>query len=236
MAKGPLAVRWGRCDLADPQAGSSTTAEVELENTGTITWHDTVYLAYHWLDARDNAIVWDGARTPVPPVPPGETVTITATVIAPIPPGRYRFAPDLVVEHRAWLSELGSPFRSQEVEVGPRRGAAHSDLPAWVAPATDWAERVAAAHAEGYGVVAGAIDWNGGLAHRRPQALLPYATGPGRVASFPHPLLCPSVLEGIELDRLPDIAGLPAFAAPSDDTWLYDGRIILQADPRRKSA
>ena len=95
--------------------------------------------------------------------------------------------------------------------------------------APDWAERVRAAHAEGFGVVAGAIDWDGG---RRPRALAPYAPGPGRVPGFSGPLLAPSVLPGIELERLDDVEGLPAYAAPRDEPWVYDGRIVLRARPQ----
>src|SRR5437762_2275800 len=81
-----------------------------------------------------------------------------AGVRAPTPPGRYRFALDLVVEHRVWFSELGGETASATVEVLPRGGVPRAELPAWVEPAADWAERVAAAHAEGYAVVAGAIE------------------------------------------------------------------------------
>jgi hypothetical protein len=232
MAKGPLAVRWGAWTIDEPHAGTLTTAHVEIENSGNVPWRESVRLSYHWLDARDNPIVWDGYRASLPLVEPGERVVGHVAVRAPIPPGRYRFAPDLVVEHRAWFSELGSPFDSAEVEVLPRAGASSADLPAWVTPAADWRERVDAAHREGYAVVAGTIEWQGGFGHRRPHALASYAPGPGRVVGFPHPLLCPSVLEGVELHRLDDVAGLPAFAAPTDEPWLYDGRIVLHAGRR----
>jgi len=32
----------------------------------------------------------------------------------------------------------------------------------------------------------------------------------------------------VSLERLADVAGLPAYAAPRDEPWLYDGRIVLQ--------
>jgi hypothetical protein len=236
MAKGPLVVRFGDAKLAEAHAGAAGTAEVEVENAGTVRWGPDVKLAYHWLDERDNPIVWDGERTPVPPLAPGERGLVRAKVRAPIPPGRYRFAFDLVSEHRAWFSELGGDLHTRAVEVHPRPGAHHAELPAWVAPATDWAERTAAAHAEGYAVVAGAIAWDGGALRHRPRALAPYEPGSGRVPGFAHPLLCPSVLDGTAVERLPDVEGLPAYAAPAHhEPWLYDGRIVLTADPRRRA-
>jgi len=232
MTKGPLAVRWGDWTLEEPRAGTATVARIELENAGAVAWRDGIFAGYHWLDDRGNPIVWDGERTALPLVEPGERVTIEARVRAPIPPGRYRLELDLVAEHRAWFSELGSETPSSEVEVLPRLGAPRADLPSWVEPAADWAERVQEAHAEGYGVVAGTIAWEGRIGRKRPRALEPYAPGPGRVPGFAHSLLCPSVLDGIRLERLPDVAGLPAFAAPLEEPWLYDGRIVLRARPR----
>jgi hypothetical protein len=233
MAKGPLDVRWGDWSLDDPRAGTLGRARVELENAGSVAWRNGIRLAYHWLDDRDNPIVWDGLRTALPPLAPGERATVEAHVRAPIPPGRYRFALDLVAEYRAWFSELGSPMATAAVEVREREGARRAELPAWVQPSPGWEEQVAAAHAEGYAVVAGAIDWRGRLLHRRPAALEPYTPGPGRIPGFSSPLLCPSVLDGVPLERLPDVEGLPAFAAPAEEPWLYDGRVVLVADSRR---
>src|SRR5262249_34945949 len=107
-------------------------------------------------------------------------------------------------------------------------GEPNAPLPDGWERAPDWEERVRAAHAEGYGVVAGAVHWPGGLLHRRPRELLPYEPGQGRVPGFGAPLLAPSVLPGIELEPLGDVAGLPAFAAPREEPWLYDGRIVLR--------
>jgi hypothetical protein len=234
MAQGPLAVRWGDWSLDQPQAGAVGLARIDLENAGSIRWNDAIRLAYHWLDDRDNPIVWDGDRTPLPPLEPGERATVEARVRAPIPPGRYRFALDLVAEHRAWFSELGNDQTvSATVDVHPRRDAHQAELPNWVAPAPDWAERVAATHAEGYAVVSSAIDWRSGWRHPRPHALEAYKPGPGRVPGFANALLCPSVVDGVRLERLADVAGLPAYAAPVDEPWVYDGRIVLVADVRR---
>jgi hypothetical protein len=232
MTKGPLAVRLGDWALGEPHAGALGTAQVELQNVGSVAWRESVLLSYHWLDLRDNPIVWDGERTALPLVEPGESVIVEASVRAPIPPGLYRLAFDLVVERRAWFSELGGELVSREVDVLPRVGSPRADLPLWIEPAPDWSERVAAAHAEGYAVVAGSIEWLGGLGRRRPRALEPYAPGTGRIPGFSHPLVCPSILDGVELDRLDDVAGLPAFAAPGAEPWLYDGRNVLRARPR----
>jgi len=229
VSKGPLAVRWGPVPEIAPQAGVVQTARIELENAGTIAWGDRIRLAYHWLDARGNPIVWDGRRTLVPHLAPGERTTVEAGVRGPMPPGPYRLAFDMVAEQRAWFSELGGAMLELELDVAPRTGEPHADLPPQVETAPDWAERVRAAHAEGFGVVAGAIDWDGG---RRPRALAPYAPGPGRVPGFSRPLLAPSVLPGIELEPLGEVEGLPAYAAPRDEPWIYDGRIVLRARPR----
>lgn len=226
-------MRFGAPPRPAPQAGAVEELPVEVENAGSVAWNEHVCLSYHWLDDRDNPIVWDGVRTSLPPLPPGERATVTARVRAPIPPGRYRLALDVVAEHRAWLSELGSPMQRVDVDVAPRSGSPHAVLPEWVEPAPDWHERVAGAHAEGYAVVAGAVAWDG---WRRPRALADYAPGNGRVPGFGAPLLCPSVLPGVELERLDDVEGLPAFAAPPDEPWLYDGRIVVTvATARRRS-
>jgi hypothetical protein len=227
----PLAARFGPWQLPEPRAGTLVRARVALENTGTVPWRDDVKGSYHWLDPLGNPIVWDGLRTPLPKVvAPGEPLALEIEVRCPIPPGRYRFALDLVAERRAWFGELGNVPASGEVEVLPRVEAerledvADLHLPDSRRPAADWAERVLAAHREGYAVVAGSIEAN----RRQRRRLAPWAPGPGRVPGFAHPLLCPSVLRGIQIERLPEVEGLPAFAPPGDEPWVYDGRIVLE--------
>jgi hypothetical protein len=232
VSQGPLAVSWGEAPEVQPRAGTRSQVRLVLENAGSAPWRNGTFVAYHWLDDRGNPIVWDGVRTPAPPLEPGGRGAAEATVRAPIPPGRYRLAFDMVAEQRAWFSELGSPMLTLDLDVAPRDDDAHAELPEGVEPSPDWAERVRAAHGEGFAVVAGAIEWDGGTFHRRPKALAPYAPGVGRVPGFSAPLLCPSVVAGVHLDRLEDVAGLPAYAAPRDEPWLYDGRIVLRARPR----
>jgi hypothetical protein len=150
---------------------------------------------------------------------------VAACLRVPIPPGRYRLAFDMVAEHRAWFSELGSEMLRQDVDVRARVASPNAALPPAVEPAGEWEERVRATHAEGYAVVAGAVEWP---RRARPREWATYAPGPGRVPGFSAPLLCPSVLAGVELEPLGDVGGLPAFAAPVDEPWVYDGRIVLR--------
>lgn len=120
----PLAPSWREWTLEPQRAGARTTARLTLVNDGSATWRsrgaDGLQLAYHWLDPRGNAIVWDGLRTPFPrPVPPGESVELEAPLVAPRPPGRYVLRFDLVEEHRFWLSEVGVGTLDVDIEVAP---------------------------------------------------------------------------------------------------------------------
>ncbi|HXY84589.1 MAG TPA: hypothetical protein VEH52_03825 [Gaiellaceae bacterium] len=229
---GPLAVRWLALDVPPLQAGTSGRVEVALENAGTASWRG-LSLSYHWLDERGNPIHWDGIRTPVAAAP-GETVDVHAEVRAPIPPGRYRLALDLVDEHRFWLAELGNHSPIEDVDVAPRQTTgARAHIPVSVEVDGDWKERVAAAHAEGYAAVGGSIRWQAGLLHRRvPPELEPYAPGGGRNPAFAHPLVCPSLLPPLEPNA--EVFGLPAWRpGPGEqEAWLYDARIALTLRPR----
>lgn len=235
MSNGPLAVDWGAWTITEPQAGTLSTAGIGVTNVGSVAWSDGIFASYHWLDDRGNPIVWDGIRSPLPPLGPGQASTVNVRVRAPIPPGRYRLAFDLVAERRAWFSELGSAMFEHDVQVRRRDQEPNAELPPWVEPAADWAERIRAAHADGYAVVAGAVAWDAGFLARRPRALAPYEPGSGRIPGFSAPLLCPSVAPGLELDRLDDVAGLPAYAAPRDEPWMYEGRAVLRVRARPRS-
>ena len=199
-----------------------------MTNVGAATWGEDIAASYHWLDERGNAIVWDGVRTAFPgPVAPGDGIELQIAVRAPMPPGNYGFALDLVAEHRAWFAELGDAESPREtVDVRPRVDATTlGDAATVYAPTTtaEWERRVLALHAEGYAVVAGAIE----APRRSRKRLAPWAPGPGRVPGFAHALLCPSVLHGIELERQPDVESLPAFSPPADEPWVYDASLRL---------
>jgi hypothetical protein len=218
---GPLVTRWRTLELDDVQAGALHHVVVEVENAGTAPWRtrgveDGLFLAYHWLDGRGNPIVWDGLRTPLDgTVAPGEVLRQTLALRAPIPPGPYRLAVDLVEELRFWLAELGNEPYERDVDVHPRDAA-----PARVFgadPDDDWRGRAAELHREGYSAVAGAVV---GL------RLAEYAPGGGRHPRFPHPLVCPSLLPPLEPNA--EVAGLPAYRPEGDEPAMYDGRLVLR--------
>ena len=231
---GPLVVRWHALELAPVEAGAHQLASIELENAGSAAWRtrgarEGIFLAYHWLDERGNAIVWDGLRTALDhPVEPGAGLRQRMAIRAPIPPGRYRLAVDLLEEHRFWLAELGNAVLEREVDVGARDASgARTFFGAGVEPAADWVERARALHAEGFAAVGGSIASDRGRLRRARPELLPYAPGGGRHPRFPHPLVCPSLLPPLEPND--EVAGLPAYR-PDDrgEPWMFDARLVLR--------
>jgi hypothetical protein len=241
---GPLAVRWLAFELPRLKAGASHPVRVALANAGVAPWRD-LRLAYHWLDDRGNAIVWDGERTALADAEPGRELEVAATVQAPLPPGRYRLAFDLVLEGRYWFSEIGNEQLELDVQVEPRieralavQGAlvdnqeeplvaleeaeAVAYLTSACEPAPDWSRRVLDAHQEGYAVVGGSLDAG------RSAELAPWRERDGRNPSFAHPLVCPSLVGGAAGAWADDVAGLPAFGPAQDEPSIYDGRIRIR--------
>ncbi len=221
-----------------------------------------VCVGYHFLDELGNPIVWDGLWTRLPgTIEPGQRAEAEVNVRAPLGRGRYRLAFDLVADNRLWFSEVGNPQAEVVADVQPRisrralavRGAddgalagldepvvadesgadAIAYLAPGVVPAPDWSRGVLDAHAEGYATVGGSIEAGGGLLRRRSGELEPWAPGSGRIPGFAHPLLCPSVLVELEPEWATPIAGLPALVPPTDEPWLYDGRIALRVRSQR---
>lgn len=266
----PLAVRWGSATVEPPRAGALGRAVVELENAGAATWRsrsaaEGIKLSYHWLDELGNAIVWDGIRTDFPvPIEPGQSARVEFAVRAPMPPGRYRLALDLVDEGRCWFAEVGGMALDLEVGVRKRlarrglavRGAdpgalerqeepvvpeaqasAIAYLAAGVEPAPDWSRRILDAHEQGYALVGGSLEPAGSPLTRRraAAALAPWVPGTGRLPDFPHPLLCPSVVADLEPQWTAEVAGLPAALPPPGEPALFDGRIRARVRARPRS-
>ena len=230
---GPLVVRWHALELAPVEAGARQLATVEVENAGSAGWRtrgvkDGIFIAYHWLDERGNAIVWDGMRTPLErAVEPGGALRQEIAIRGPIPPGRYRLALDLVEENRFWLAELGNVMLEQDVDVAPRDSkGARTFFGDGVEPAADWLERAYALHAEGFAAVGGSIEADRSRRKRAPE-LQPYAPGGGRHPRFPHPLVCPSLLPPLEPND--EVAGLPAYRPEErGEPWMFDARLVLR--------
>src|SRR5438046_2682128 len=154
---GPLVPRWRAVEHAAIAAGALHEVTVAVENAGSATWRtrgdeDGLFLSYHWLDERGNPIVWDGPRTPLAsPVEPETRTRLPLRLRAPIPPGRYRLAVDLVEEHRFWLAELGNEPLERELEIAPRDAdGARVFLSDRAEPAPGWQRHVRQAPEEGY--------------------------------------------------------------------------------------
>ncbi len=240
---GPLAVRWLAVELPPIRAGALHSCRLALANAGSAPWRD-LKLSYHWLDDRGNPIVWDGLRTDLPAAEPGREQEIEAPVQAPIPPGRYRLAFDLVLEQRYWLSELGNSQLERDTEVGPRiarrlavvgtevagqeealvpleEAEAVAHLCAGCEPAPDWSRRVLDAHQEGYAVVAGSVDG-------------PRGESSGRNPAYAGPFVCPSLVRDARGEWLGEVDGLPAFRPEDREPALYDGRIRVRRRSGRR--
>jgi hypothetical protein len=225
-ASGPLVARWQAAEHAPIEAGTLVSVAVEVENAGSAPWRtrgeaEGLFLSYHWLDERGNPIVWDGLRTRLAAVvEPGATLRQSLAVRAPIPPGRYRLALDLLEERRFWLAELGNERHEEDVEVAPRDASGARVFGA--EPPDIWLEAARALHAEGYSAVAGALDARG----FPPE----YAPGGGRHPRFPHPLVCPSLLPPLEPNT--EVNGLPAYRPEGDEPAMFDGRLVLRLRSR----
>ena len=224
-ASGPLVPRWLEVERGRVEAGTLQTVTVTVENAGSAPWRtrgteEGIFVSYHWLDERGNPIVWDGLRTALDRVvEPGETLRREVAVRAPIPPGRYRLAVDLVEEHRFWLAELGNAPYEEEAEVEPRDATGARVFGA--EPDAAWLARAAELHREGYAAVGGAVEG---------RRLHDYAPGGGRHPRFAHPLVCPSLLPPLEPNA--EVEGLPAYRADGDEPFMFDGRLVLRL-PRR---
>ena len=235
---GPLVVRWHSLEHAPVEAGVRQLATVEAENAGSAPWRtrgpgDGLFVAYHWLDDRGNAIVWDGLRTPLErDIEPGGTLRQTFALRGPIPPGRYRLAVDFVEEHRFWLAEIGNDALERDVDVVARdASAARTFFPDGAEPDEGWHARARALHEEGFAAVGGAVATKGGLFRRGRPELEPYAPGGGRHPRFPHPLVCPSLLAPLEPND--EVAGLPAYRPEErGEPSMFDGRLVLRLRAR----
>ena len=178
MSKGPLAVRWGAPPAIDaarrrrrrPCASSWRTP---ARSPGA----PAVNLAYHWLDDRDNPIVWDGDRTAAPAARPrrarhGRRERARADPARALP-ARLRHGrrePRVVLGARQPDARAG-PAASPSVPASrapscPTASSRRRTGRSACAPRTPRASRSSPARSPGTG-------------RRRPHALAAYAPGPG---------------------------------------------------------
>lgn len=105
--------------LGSLPAGEGIDLEVTLRNTGCATWsaeHGDA-LSYHWWGSDGLPVVWDGVRTPLPRVGPGERATVHARVEAPPRMGRYRLQWEPLREDVAWYGVPTGGDRDLDVTV-----------------------------------------------------------------------------------------------------------------------
>ena len=75
-------------------------------------------MSYHWLDRDGRDVEFDGDRTTLSPsIAAGERREVTINIRAPLRPGRYRLAIDLVHEGVIWFSQAGRPCFEVPFEI-----------------------------------------------------------------------------------------------------------------------
>ena len=113
----------------------TTTVAVAVTNASGATWGSNVNLSYHWYDAAGAVVTWDGARTSVAGVGPGQTTTAFARIVGPVAAGSYTLRFDVVQEGVAWFSSKGATFPAvAERVVVPTFGAVYGVPTATVGP------------------------------------------------------------------------------------------------------
>jgi hypothetical protein len=131
-------------------------------------------------------------------------------------------------------ADAGALDAQDEAPVPREEAEAVAYLAPGVVPAPGWIRRLLDAHQEGFAAAGGSVAVDAGrLRGRRARAALaPWQPGGGRVPGFPHPLLCPSLVRGVDPTWADPVEGLPALRPPDDEPWLYDGRIAVTTRPR----
>ncbi len=108
------------------QAGQIVGVPITLTNTGSQTWphngSNGVYVTYHWYNSSWQAVEWGiGMWSALPnDVATGQSVSLTAALKAPSPPGTYNLLWDVVQQGVTWFSGAGAPLMAVSgVTVNP---------------------------------------------------------------------------------------------------------------------
>lgn len=87
------------------QAGAPFTISITFKNTGTTTWTDSALYHIGTQNPQDNFIFGVNRLLLPQDVPPGEEVTVTATLTAPSEAGLYYFQWQMVQDGVEWFGE-----------------------------------------------------------------------------------------------------------------------------------
>ena len=91
------------------ETAAELQVSVTVHNRGEEPWSDETghALAYHWYGEDGRIAVWDGRRSPLGGLlAPGESRSVSATLIAPERAGSYDLQWDVVQEGVTWISEV----------------------------------------------------------------------------------------------------------------------------------
>ncbi|HVR89168.1 MAG TPA: N-acetylmuramoyl-L-alanine amidase [Candidatus Limnocylindria bacterium] len=104
-----------------------TTVAINVGNPSSAAWGSNINLSYHWYDANGAVVVWDGLRTSLNGIQPGQTVAVYPRIAGPVTAGGYTLRFDLVQEGVAWFSSKGTTFDAiPESIVQPTFGAVYT--------------------------------------------------------------------------------------------------------------
>lgn len=101
--------------------GQRRPVVVRVVNTGRDTWTtaQSFSLGHRWRQVHDGRDVAEDFGIPLArDVSPGGSAVVTVDIEAPSVAGRYALTFDVVQGHLGWLSGLGSPAGTLEVDVG----------------------------------------------------------------------------------------------------------------------
>jgi len=113
-----------KCRSASLRAfeGRAIRVELLLKNAGQAVWssqaENPCLLSYHLFDKAGRVLKFDNARSMLPrDVLPGEEVSMSARVKAPLEKGDYRLEFDLLREGAGWFKDSGSPTLALPLRV-----------------------------------------------------------------------------------------------------------------------
>ena len=88
----------------------SITIQVTIVNQSPeeISSEKNFFVSYHLLDPGGKMLKYDNARSRLPAIAPGKSVTVPMLVQRPDEPGTYRLSVDVVHENVAWMVQKGT--------------------------------------------------------------------------------------------------------------------------------